>query len=114
MTWHLDNWRNEVGQAMAEMVRMVRPGGTIILIETLGTGAMRPDPPKLHTTIHDYFERERNFSSTWIRTDFRFVSRAEAIEIMEPIFGKAIIDKLIETNQGVILPECTGIWWIKV
>ena len=114
MTWHMENWRKEVGQAIDEMFRIVRPGGTIILIETLGTGVMTPDPPELHTPIHDYFDREQKFSSTWIRTDFRFASGDEAAEVIAPIFGEAILDKLIETNEGVILPECTGIWWRKV
>ena len=114
MTWHQANWRREVGQAINEMIRIARPGGVVILVETLGTGATTPNPPENHTPIHDYFVQERNFSSTWIRTDFRFVSQSEADEKMASIFGPAILDKLIETGEGVILPECTGIWWGRV
>jgi hypothetical protein len=47
---------------------------------------------------------------TWIRTDYRFESLAEAQAIIGPVFGEAMLDKFIEA-EGIILPECTGIWW---
>lgn len=114
MSWHRENWRKEVGRAVAEMVRIVRPGGTIILIETQGTGVSTPAPPEFHTQVHDYFERECGLASRWIRTDFRFVSRAEGTEIIGPIFGPAVLEAMIEHSDGIVLPECTGIWWGKV
>lgn len=114
MAWHMDTWREDVGQAVAEMMRVVRPGGAVILIETLGTGAHTPEPPDSFKTVYDYFERERGFSSTWIRTDFCFASLVKARDALEPLFGDAVEDKMIETNGGVVIPECTGIWWRNV
>jgi len=111
MTWHMDAWRKHLGWAIQEMLRVVRPGGMAILIETLGTGETMPKPPELFTTAYDYFEKEWNFSSNWIRTDYRFERLAEAQAIIGPVFGEAMLDKFIVESEGVILPECTGIWW---
>lgn len=111
MVWHLPNWRAEVGQALGEMQRVLRPGGTAILIETLGTGATEPNPPAPFTEMYAYLEQERGFATRWIRTDYRFDSWAEARAIVEPFFGEQVLDSAVETTAGVILPECTGIWW---
>ena len=114
MAWHMDTWREDMGRAVDEMMRVVRPGGAVILIETLGTGASTPEPPEKCVMAYDYFERERGFSSTWIRTDFYFASLAQARDALVPLFGDAAEDKMIETNEGVVIPECTGIWWRTV
>jgi len=114
MAWHMDTWRENVGQAIDEMMRVVRPGGAVILIETLGTGVITPEPPDLFNVVYDYFERERGFLSTWIRTDFCFASLAQARDVLVPLFGDAAEDKMIETDRGVVMPECTGIWWRDV
>ena len=114
MSWHQNHWRSEVGRAIDEMIRVVRPEGTIILIETQGTGVSTPAPPEPHLKVHDFFEGEYGLSAMWIRTDFRFASRAEGQEIMGPIFGQAVLEAMIESSEGIILPECTGIWWGKV
>lgn len=111
MTWHKENWQQEVGRAIKEMLRAVRPGGVACLIETLGTGETSPRPPELFTTAYDYFEKDWHFSSTWIRTDFRFPTLAEAQAIIGPVFGEAMLERMLVSEEGVILPECTGIWW---
>ena len=109
--WHLDNWRVELGKAVDEMIRVVRPGGSVIIIETLGTGATAPHPPAEHFKIvYNYLEKERGFSSTWIRTDYCFPTLNEARGLITPLFGEAVLDAIIETEAGVILPEYTGIW----
>jgi hypothetical protein len=110
----MDTWREAVGQAVNEMMRVVRPGGTVILIETLGTGDTTPNPPEIFTTVYDYLERELGFSSTWIRTDYRFTSLDEVRDAIEPVFGDAVLEGMVESDEGVILPECTGIWWRNV
>ncbi|MCP4540903.1 MAG: class I SAM-dependent methyltransferase [Chloroflexi bacterium] len=114
MAWHMDTWREDVGQAIDEMMRVVRPGGAVILIETLGTGVTTPEPPERFVPVYDYFERERGFLSTWIRTDFCFASLAQARDVLEPLFGDAVEGKMIETDEGIVVPECTGIWWRSV
>ena len=38
MVWYQAAWRREMRQAILEMLRVLRPGGTAMMIETLGTG----------------------------------------------------------------------------
>jgi ubiquinone/menaquinone biosynthesis C-methylase UbiE len=111
MMWHIETWRTEGDRALSEMMRLLRPGGVAILIETLGTGETTPNPPERFIPIYTYFEQDWNFSRTWIRTDYRFPARAEAQATVEPVFGEAMLDRLVEAEGSFILPECTGLWW---
>jgi len=52
-----------------------------------------------------------------IWTDFQFESLAEAETLLglffdEP-FGESVADKFI-SQDPVIFPECTGIWWLHI
>ena len=109
VTWNPDEWRPQLDRALDEMLRVLRPGGKIILLETLGTGFETPHPPENLVEYYRYLG-EKGFSSTWLRTDYRFASLAEAEELAGFFFGEELRRKVAE--QGwVILPECTGIWW---
>jgi ubiquinone/menaquinone biosynthesis C-methylase UbiE len=114
VTWHFDDWQNQLDRALNEMMRVLKVGGTAVLIETLGTGTTTPNPPELFVPVYDYFAQKWGFSSTSIRTDFHFPSQETACEIIEPVFGAAMLENLIEDELGVTLPECTGIWWRSV
>jgi len=107
-----ETWRDELGQALAEMKRVLRPGGTIIILETLGTGYETPHPPDKLVAYYRFLEQE-GFSSTWIRTDYRFESWAEAETLTRFFFGESMADKVI-SKEPVILPECTGVWWLNL
>lgn len=108
--WHADTWQREVDRAVSEMFRVVRPGGSVILIETMGTGKTEPDPPDPHLLVHDHLTRQWGFSSTWIRTDFLWPSMDVARDVIVPVFGETVLEAATESPQGIILPECTGIW----
>jgi len=110
-SWNSDAWQQEVGKALSEMLRIVRPGGTAIMIETLGTGSSTPTPPERFVPLYRWLETEWHFNSMWIRTDIRYASEREAAELITPLFGEATLKALIQTAEGVVLPECTGIWW---
>ena len=111
VTWHFDDWQNQLDRALNEMMRVLKVGGTAVLIETQGTGTTTPNPPELFVPVYDYFEQTWGFKSTWIRTDFQFSSMQEAQDIIEPVFGPSMIKQCVESESGVLLPECTGIWW---
>lgn len=111
---YLAVWNPEQGQAeldkwLAEMKRVLRSDSTIILFESLGTG--NEEPRRLEHVEPAYHWLEANgFDSKWIRTDYRFESLEEAIELSRFFFGDELGDK-VEQNRWVVLPECTGVWW---
>jgi ubiquinone/menaquinone biosynthesis C-methylase UbiE len=57
--WHPKTWQDEIAQALAQMQRVLRPGGTAIIIETQGTGHKSPFLPSnnlvlFHKTNPDF------------------------------------------------------------
>ena len=112
VVWNESSWEIELARGLAEMTRILRPGGSIIILETLGTGLVTPQPPENLVDYYSFLEHQ-GFSSSWIRTDYRFESLEEAEKIVSFFFGEAMLDELV--NDGSItLPECTGIWWKKI
>lgn len=111
VSWHPDMWQREIGQMLAEMRRVLRPGGTMVILETLGTGRDTPQPP--HAGLAAYYrwlEGEQGFSHEWIRTDYEFATLDEADELTRFFFGDELADR-VRRERLVRLPECTGIWW---
>jgi ubiquinone/menaquinone biosynthesis C-methylase UbiE len=108
-TWNRKTWQAELERGIAEVNRVLRPGGKIILVETLGTGETMPNPP---AHLKDYlgFLAKGGFQQKWLRTDYRFKSRAEAQDLTQFFFGEEMVGR-IEGGKELILPECTGIWW---
>ncbi|MFT4047807.1 MAG: class I SAM-dependent methyltransferase [Solimonas sp.] len=108
--WFPDTWKDEVAAALNELARVLRPNGTAIILETLGTGSDFPSPPtELLASYYTWLEEEKGFSSKPIRTDYRFASAQEARELFGFFFGKDFLAH-IDISTAVI-PECTGIWW---
>jgi ubiquinone/menaquinone biosynthesis C-methylase UbiE len=109
--WYPDTWKTEIGKALEEMDRVLAPGGTTIVLETMGTGRETPQPPAEGLArFYDWLEGERGFGFRWIRTDYRFESPEQAAELTRFFFGDELADRLLEERR-TILPECTGIWW---
>ncbi len=108
--WYPDTWREETGRALAEMRRLLRPGGTAIVLETLGTGNETPAPPNDDlAAFYRMLESEYGFYRTALRTDYRFASPAEGQALLRFFFGDALADRVV-AEQLTILPECTGMW----
>lgn len=103
--WYPESWRAEAGQALAEMERLLRPGGVMILLETLGTGFETPTPPAQLRPFYHWLETERHFQHTWIRTDYHFASQEEAEELLGFFFGPEMA-----ALAQIRFPECTGLW----
>jgi ubiquinone/menaquinone biosynthesis C-methylase UbiE len=109
--WMPDNWHEVIGAAVAEMQRLTRAGGTLIILETLGTGSETPAPP--NQALADYYhwlENEHGFTREWLRTDYRFGSLDEADRLTRFFFGDDFADR-VRVEGWQIIPECTGLWW---
>ncbi len=106
-----EGWRAGVVSLVTETMRLLRPGGTAVLIETLGTGQRAPAAPGTNLpAFYTWLESEKGFSRRWIRTDYLFESMEKAQELVEFFFG-AMVDHEVLPSGKVRVPECTGIWW---
>jgi ubiquinone/menaquinone biosynthesis C-methylase UbiE len=112
--WHPQEWQSQLCKALDEMQRLVRPDGRLILIETLGTGESTPRVAPFFREVYDFLEKERGFASLDIRTDYRFDTKQQIRQVVVPLFGREMLDRLVRTEAGWILPECTGLWWRDV
>jgi ubiquinone/menaquinone biosynthesis C-methylase UbiE len=109
--WNPDNAGVELDKWFAEMQRVLRRDGMIILFESLGTG--NESPVRLEHVESTYQWLDGNgFHNKWIRTDYQFESLDEAVDLAGFFFGTEMAEQVRE-NRLVILPECTGVWWIK-
>jgi ubiquinone/menaquinone biosynthesis C-methylase UbiE len=104
-------WQKDVKESLEEMIRVTRPGGVIILVESLGTGQENPHPP--NDRFADYFElleKQEGFEKISIRTDYKFTSLEEKEKLLSFFFDKEMLDAGTQ-NNSLVYPECTGIWW---
>lgn len=107
--WMPEGWQREVDAALAEMRRVVRPGGALVVIETLGTGH---EAPREHAALDEYFEhleRAHGLARTWIRTDYAFDDAERAAEVCGSFFGDALASR-IRSEGWARVPECTAIF----
>jgi ubiquinone/menaquinone biosynthesis C-methylase UbiE len=106
-----ESWRDSFREVFERLERLLRGEGVIIILETLGTGFTTPNPPEF---MLDYFSflQELGFRSKWIRTDYEFETPDEAVTLTRFFFGDELADR-VEKEGMRILPECTGIWWMK-
>jgi ubiquinone/menaquinone biosynthesis C-methylase UbiE len=115
--WGGSNWQLDLQAGLDEIQRILRPGGTnaqkgmVLIIESLGTGMEKPRPPEHLRAYFDWLT-EAGFERGWTRTDYRFESLEEAVELSTFFFGEEMGQEVREKNW-LILPECTGIWWRK-
>ena len=100
-----------IARVLGDMHRVLRPGGVLIIIDTLGTGFTTPQiaTPELGDYF-EFLEDEHNFRSTWVRTDYQFDSVDEAARQLNWFFGAELTDR-VKAERWLVVPECTGIWW---
>jgi len=110
-SWGGSEWILDLKKSFSEMKRILRPGGKIILLETMGTGFELPTPP-IH--LQEYYQllTTYGFKADWFRTDYKFSNLSEAVDLARFFFGDELAGE-VERKGSLILPECTGIWWIE-
>lgn len=105
--WYPGTWRMELDAAIAEMDRVVTPGGVEVVVDTLGTAVDAPGPPTAQLGEYHSQLEELGFTRTVLRTDYRFASVAESVELLEWFFG---LGEWVRTHNNPTVPEYTG-WW---
>ncbi|NIK78891.1 ubiquinone/menaquinone biosynthesis C-methylase UbiE [Paenibacillus castaneae] len=107
----VQNWKRNIEQVIAEMKRVLRPNGTIIIFETMGTGTETPNPPLFLKPYYSLLVEQYGFSHKWIRTDYSFDTTAQAAELTRFFFGDEAASKALQHHSSDF-PECAGIWWL--
>ncbi|WP_129671868.1 class I SAM-dependent methyltransferase [Candidatus Chloroploca sp. Khr17] len=107
---HPETMDDVIDHLVAGCISLARPGGAVILIETMGTMVDAPAPP-LAELAHFYarLRDQHGFAEHVIRTDYAFADAEEAAKIMGFFFGEAMGEHIRTTRQAII-KEYTGIW----
>jgi len=109
-SWFEADWKDQMGLIFSEMDRMVVPGGTVIVLETMTTGSTIPAPPTEGLAeYYDWMEDQWGFARHVIQTDYQFEDIEQAVAYTEFFFGKELAEA-IRDNQWARLPEWTGMW----
>ncbi len=112
--WEPARWEGLLATGLAEMARVTRPGGTIVIIETLGTGALEPAAPNAALgAYYRHLEQDRGFRRGVISTDYQFGSSEEAARACGFFFGEELVERIRRESWDRV-PEWTGIWWRRV
>ncbi len=91
------------------MGRAAKPGGTLIIMETMGTGVQQPAPPNPALADYAWLENEHGFTRQVIATDYDFGSVDRAAELCGFFFGAELAAR-VRANGSSRVPEFTGIW----
>jgi ubiquinone/menaquinone biosynthesis C-methylase UbiE len=109
-SWFYEDWQRQIGSVIAEMQRVTIPTGTIIIMETLTTGAEKPAPPTQGLAdFYAWLENQHGFVRSVIQTDYLFKNVEDAVQNTEFFFG-AELAQTIRQRSWARLPEWTGIW----
>lgn len=110
-TWFPDDWAYEIAIGLGEMRRALRPGGVLIVIETLGTGSEVPAAPTPELgEYYRFLEGVERLKRRTIRTDYQFPDVETAATTTGFFFGDAFAARVRREGWSRV-PECTGLWW---
>ncbi len=112
--WYPETWQTEIHRVLTEMLRVARPDGALIILETLTTGSLNPAPPSPDlAAYYTWLENEWAFTRQEIPTDYQFANVEEAVACTEFFFGTNL-SVTIRKNNWARLPEWTGVWGKRV
>lgn len=109
-SWFGQDWRAQVDRALAAMRGAAKPGGVLIILETMGTGVEQPAPPAPGLAdYYAYLENQHGFSRQVISTDYHFASVEQAVELCGFFFGAELAAR-VQARGWQRVPEFTGVW----
>lgn len=109
---HAD-WKISLEHSLAEFRRVLRPGGTIVILETMGTGTDGPLPPDFLTGYYDQLENTYGFTFSLLPMDYTFHSVDEAVELTGFFFGEAL-SRQVRSKEVPVVHEWAGMWTLTV
>ena len=90
--------------------QIIKPDGTLVLIETYGTHVNQPSIPyPILASFYKLLEEEYGFQRHIISTDYQFDSVEEAARITGFFFGQGMADDILARQQTQV-KEFTGVW----
>lgn len=92
-----------------EIRRVLRPGGTVVIFETMGTGYAVPNPPDFLLSYYDALEHVYGFARECFPFDYTFADAAEAERLARFFFGEETGDKVAASGSRIV-PEFAGVW----
>jgi ubiquinone/menaquinone biosynthesis C-methylase UbiE len=98
----LEQGEDETAAAFQRIEKLLRHGGRFIILETMGTGFVEPNPPDKLLPYYAFLEAA-GFQFRWIRTDYKFDSVEEAEALTRFFFGDEPADA-VAGKQETILP----------
>ncbi len=109
---HAD-WQIALERTLAEFRRILRPGGTIVILETMGTGTDGPQAPDFLTGYYQQLENTYGFTFSLLPMDYTFESVEEAVELTEFFFGEAL-SRQVRAKGVPVVREWAGMWTLTV
>jgi SAM-dependent methyltransferase len=104
------NWEFNLAVTLSEFRRALRPGGSLVLLETMGTGVEKPTPPSFLQGYYRKLEEEYGFSRRVVPLDYEFADWQEAERLVRAFFGDELADRVREQRTPTVR-EFAGIWW---
>ena len=102
-------WKDKIDQVISRLLKLLRNKGTIIIVETLGTGHSEPNPPDHLLAYQEHLESFWGLHRHCLRTDYMFPDLKIATELTEFFFGESMIE-FLQPGPYISLAECTGLW----
>jgi len=108
---HQDKAEIKVDELVENCASLLKPGGQIIMLETLGTDTEEAKAPaEFLDLFYKRLENEHAFKRVVIETDYRFETVEEAARIMG-FFFEGDTSESVKKKNSTIIKEFTGLWY---
>lgn len=111
-----NNWRDLLTSLLAEARRIVRPHGTIVIIETVNLRDELPWGEVWHPKRREFLsflETDLAFTRHMFSNDWNFEDARNLRKFGPILFAPKMLRTMIREGT-TMLEECAGIWWKSV
>ena len=109
--WYGERWQGEIDGVLRRLWEALDANGTLIVIETLGTGVEVAAPPSPElAAYYRFLEGTWGMTRETFATDYEFASLEAALESIGFFFGPELAER-VRARGSARVPEWTGLWW---